>query len=87
MTIYRIINELMNNIVKHSQAQRALVQILVNEVDVQLMVEDDGIGMKTGPLHYGIGMKNIQSRVDFLKGEMSMDSNEKGTVIIIHMTL
>lgn len=87
VTIYRIINELMNNIVKHSQAQTAIVQIMVNETDVQLMVEDDGIGMKTGLLHYGIGLKNIQSRVDFLKGEMRMDSNDKGTVIIINLTL
>jgi len=87
ITVYRIINELINNILKHSQARKALIQVLVNETDVQVMVEDDGIGMKSGPSHYGIGMKNIQSRVDFLKGELTMDSGEKGTVIIINLAL
>ena len=87
ITVYRIVNELISNIVKHSQARKAVVQILISEEDVELIAEDDGIGMNTAASHYGIGMKNIQSRIDYLKGDMRIDSSEKGTVIIINLGL
>ena len=83
VTIYRIINELISNIIKHSQAQKALIQILVNETEVQIIAEDNGIGIRLQKIRKGIGMKNIQSRVDFLNGTYNIDSNEKGTTIII----
>jgi signal transduction histidine kinase len=87
VTIYRIINELISNIIKHSQAQKALIQILINETEAQMIAEDNGIGILTEKLGVGIGMKNIQSRVSFLKGILNIDSSKKGTAIVITIPL
>lgn len=83
VTIYRIINEIISNIIRHSQAQKALIQILINGADIQIIAEDNGIGINTRKTKNGIGMKNIYSRVEFLKGKLNIDSSIKGTTIII----
>lgn len=87
ITIYRIINELINNIIRHSQAQKALIQVLISASDTQVIAEDNGIGIGAKNNKTGIGMKNIKSRVDFLKGKLNIDSNEKGTTVIIIVPL
>lgn len=85
ITIYRIINELMTNIMKHSMASEAVVQLLIEEHNVQVMCEDDGIGFDNGKPGKGIGLKNIASRVAFLKGNINVDSNSNGTTTIIYI--
>ncbi|MBC7509149.1 MAG: hypothetical protein H7320_10450, partial [Ferruginibacter sp.] len=83
ITLYRIINELINNIIKHAQASTAQLQLVISTTDIMLMVEDDGTGLDTGKIHHGIGLKNIYSRVEFLKGKITIDSNTQGTSTII----
>lgn len=87
ITIYRIINELISNIIHHSQAQIALIQILINLNQLQIIAEDNGIGISEGKTKNGIGMKNILSRVEFLKGTLIIDSIKKGTTIIINISI
>src|SRR5690606_689802 len=72
LTVYRIIQELIHNIVKHAEARHALVQ-LVNETDIfMLTVEDHGKGYDASALHTGLGLKNVESRVKAFRGSMDI---------------
>ena len=86
--IYRIIQELCTNVIKHAQATRLLIQVNRTEDEIFLIVEDNGIGMdasRTNPSN-GIGMKSIESRVKFLNGTMDISSGAKGgTCVSIHV--
>ena len=86
ITIYRIINELLTNICKHSVAANAAVQVLIEDEGIQIMAEDDGIGFNNKSVANGIGLKNIKGRVDFLKGSINID-NQNGTQTIIYIPL
>ena len=83
ITLYRIINELINNIIKHAQASTTEIQLIISKADILLMVEDDGTGLNLNLSHHGIGLKNIYSRVEYLKGKITIDSNSSGTSVII----
>lgn len=90
IAIYRIVQELVNNIIKHAGANRAIVQVSRIEHALSLTVEDDGKGFDTGILKRvkGIGWDNIQNRVDFLKGKLDIQSaHEKGTSVLIELSL
>ena len=76
----------MNNAIKHAQAQHVIIQLVKNEKNVTLTVEDDGKGFDVNVLEKikGFGLSNIQSRVDYLKGNLEIDSqNNIGTSFYI----
>lgn len=79
--IYRIITELLNNIVKHSVATKATMQILYHNDYAHISIEDNGVGMDKNKSNLGIGLLNIQSRIEFLKSKLIIDSNANGTLI------
>ncbi len=81
--IYRIVQELITNITKHAKASNAIVQINHHTNSLHITVEDDGIGFDYKKNKLGMGLKNIQSRVQFLKADLDLVSNEKGTTIAI----
>ncbi|GGD61691.1 two-component sensor histidine kinase [Emticicia aquatilis] len=87
LNIYRIITELINNILKHSKAQNAIIQLIYYQESLQILVEDDGIGIKSDKNNWGIGLKNINSRVEFLGAKLDIDSGAKGTTVIIELPL
>jgi signal transduction histidine kinase len=90
VTTYRIVQELLNNIIKHAAATQAIVQISVSESQLTITVEDDGKGMAPDALKIspGIGWKNIRSRVDYHKGTLQMESTPgKGTSVFIEFPL
>ena len=84
VTVYRIVQELVNNSIKHAAAKNVLVQLHFSPKEKQLAitVEDDGKGFDTTLLKQstGIGWSNIQNRVEFLKGKLDVNSSiGKGT--------
>lgn len=86
VTVYRIVQELLNNIIKHADAHKAIVQISAMETQLTITIEDDGKGMDTNKINnaHGIGWKNIHSRVAYHKGTISIqDESEKGTSVFI----
>jgi two-component system NarL family sensor kinase len=85
--IYRIVSELLHNIQKHSQATLASVQIIAGEEDIQIIVEDNGVGFDLQEHHNGIGLVNISNRVELYKGKLHIDSTGKGTVVIIEFPI
>lgn len=91
VTIYRIVQELVNNAIKHAQAKNVLVQLHQSkqENSLAVTVEDDGNGFDTEILRQaeGIGWKNIQNRVGFMKGKLDVQSSPgKGTSVMIEIT-
>ncbi|HTH32319.1 MAG TPA: tetratricopeptide repeat protein [Lacibacter sp.] len=89
VTVYRIVQELLNNTMKHASAKHALVQLSYNDANLTITVEDDGKGFDAAVLKQskGIGWSNIQNRVEFLKGKWDVDSQPgKGTSVNIEMT-
>lgn len=88
ITIYRVVQELINNTIKHAAAQSALVQLSRDGEQFSITVEDDGKGFDPSLLQKakGIGWSNIQSRVDYLKGTLDVQSAPgKGTSVHIEL--
>lgn len=86
--ICRIIAELLNNIHKHSKATIASVQISMEGALMEIVVEDNGIGMDNAMINSdGIGLKNINNRVNVCKGTINIDSSQNGTIVIIEIPL
>lgn len=88
ITIYRIIQELINNVMKHAGARTAIVQVSKTNGAISITVEDDGKGFDSSILDKsrGIGWSNIRSRVEFLKGKLDVQSAPgKGTSVHIEL--
>ncbi|MGY5351833.1 sensor histidine kinase [Wenyingzhuangia sp. IMCC45533] len=82
--LFRIVQEITQNIIKHSQATEVAITFIKNSKTVMLRVEDDGKGFDVEKLQRGIGLSNIKERVSILNGELKIDSeSNKGTTIII----
>ena len=88
VNIYRIVQELLNNAVKHSGADNILVQCSQNGEEFYITVEDNGKGITESEMSKvkSLGLKNLQNRVDFLKGKMEIQSvQNEGTTINIEV--
>ncbi|MFC5407693.1 tetratricopeptide repeat protein [Larkinella bovis] len=72
--LYHVTLELVNNILKHSQANRVLLTLTQTPTRVQLVVGDNGVGMQLDVASAGIGLRNIHSRVDSLGGKCRFES-------------
>lgn len=81
--IYKICNELLNNILKHSQALEVTIQIIIDNQQIQILAEDNGIGYDTKNLNKGMGINNINERVKKWKGKYYVNSNKNGTTSIV----
>jgi two-component system NarL family sensor kinase len=90
ITIYRIVQELLNNVIKHAAAKNAIVQVSKTNGMISITVEDDGRGFDTAILRavQGIGWQNIQSRVEYLKGKLDVQSSpDKGTSVLVEINV
>ncbi len=85
LTVYRMVQELVNNVVKHARANHALVQVSVHDELVLVSVEDNGVGYDASR-DAGIGILNLRSRINELDGTLTIDSSPgKGTVVNIEL--
>lgn len=86
--IYRVIQEVVSNIIKHAKATELTLQIIKHEHELSILIEDNGIGFDTSKINSfeGIGLKNILSRIEFINGTMHFDSVlGRGTTVIIEL--
>ncbi|MDJ1469537.1 PAS domain-containing protein [Xanthocytophaga flava] len=82
--IFRIVQELVNNIVRHSKASRARIEVTKEQNNIYIEAQDDGKGMDENQTSTGIGMKSIRDRLALLRGTIEIESTPgKGTLIII----
>lgn len=87
LSIFRVIQELLYNSVKHAKATEILIQINKENDELVIQFEDDGIGFDMENLkHKGMGLENMKSRINFLKGTISFDSKQgEGLSVLIHV--
>lgn len=90
ISIYRIIQELVNNIMKHAHATEINLQLNVFDDLFNLVIEDDGIGFDINNLidNHGMGLKETEVRVKTMDGTLAIDSGRGGgTTITIDIPL
>lgn len=75
MMIYRIMQEQLNNVVKHSQAANVCIDLKRCESQVHLTIADDGVGFDMLRIKPGLGLKNIRHRLELINGSMNVDSS------------
>ncbi|PHN02911.1 nSTAND1 domain-containing NTPase [Flavilitoribacter nigricans] len=88
--IYRIIQELVSNALKHAKATKLLIQLSRIGGTVEILVEDDGFGFDINSLSYkeGIGLRNIKGRISELSGDIQIESSVgRGTKINIQIPI
>ncbi|TXD82117.1 tetratricopeptide repeat protein [Subsaximicrobium wynnwilliamsii] len=84
INMYRIIQEALQNIVKHSKATHVALKFEYNNFLYNVVITDNGVGFNTSKRKNGIGLSNIKSRVKGLNGSLTLNSDSKsGTIIEI----
>lgn len=88
--IYRIVQELLNNIMKHAAATEAFVQLVRDGNRLNVVLEDNGKGFDMAEIkdNKGAGLVNVRSRVEYLKGQLDIHSEPgKGTLVTIEFNV
>ncbi|MEO0472952.1 MAG: tetratricopeptide repeat protein [Bacteroidota bacterium] len=86
---YRIVQELVQNTLKHAQAHMLDIQLVFRAKQLIIRVEDDGIGMSEAGLTRGHGLSNIQLRASAMKATFSFENSSKssGTRATLHIPI
>lgn len=88
LNLYRIIQELLNNVIKHADATEVDVQLSQADEELIVKVEDDGKGFNMNWVKKGLGLDSMQSRVNVLKGDLNIDTAPgRGTSVMIHIPI
>jgi two-component system, NarL family, sensor kinase len=90
IAVYRIVQELINNTLKHAGAKTAIVQVTLADGNLSITVEDDGKGFDVARLKRspGIGWSNLRHRVEFLQATLDIHSAPgEGTSVLIEIEL
>ncbi len=86
--LFRIIQELLNNTIKHAQAENITIQLSEDNQHLNIIYEDDGIGFVPNEVTYGLGFSNVESRLQKINGSFTIDSSlGNGTKIIINVPI
>lgn len=89
LSVYRMVQELVNNIIRHSHATEALVQVTQHQQLLVVTVEDNGVGFETSlSMSGGIGLKNLEERIRALDGQLAINTIPgSGTTVYIEFTI
>jgi signal transduction histidine kinase len=89
LAIFRIVQELITNIIKHAEAKQATIHLTNHESTLNIMVEDDGKGFDVNNISKkGMGIHSIDKRIEHLDGTMTIESEiNKGTTIILDIPI
>jgi signal transduction histidine kinase len=89
--IYRIIQESLNNVVKHAQATEVSIQLICANKTMTIVIEDDGLGFDhQSEINHGngSGLRNISARTEWMEGTCIIDSGpNRGTTLIVEIPL
>lgn len=86
-SIYLIVQEVLNNIIKHSQAKEVTIQAFLSEGLVRVSIDDDGIGYKANAQSRGIGLSNMYKRAELAELTLFIDGGYGGTSVSIETPL
>ncbi len=86
--LYRIIQELLNNVIKHAGATICDIRLSSGAKGVSVELNDNGKGFEKNSIKTGIGLQNIESRVNSLKGRLEIDTHiNRGTAVSIYLNI
>ena len=86
IVLFQIIQESIQNILKHANAKNTIIQILNEQKSVQLFVEDDGVGFDLALIKYGLGLDSISKLIEFKQGVFKIVSEKnKGVKIYVEL--
>jgi len=88
--LYRVVQECVNNTIKHASASTLDISLIRDKDGISGTIEDNGKGFDATDSEKlkGIGIKNISSRIEYLKGTVDFDSAPgRGTVVALHIPL
>jgi|TARA_B110001469_G_scaffold121697_1_gene131435 signal transduction histidine kinase len=83
-SVYRIVQEALNNIIKHSEAEEIIIQLFGYENEIQITIDDDGTGFDMRNAQKGLGLKSMLGRAESIGAKLTIDSLEgKGTSLML----
>jgi PAS domain S-box-containing protein len=86
LALYRIIQEQLNNIIKHARASCVSIRLRITAGTILLQIKDDGTGFDIGNVKKGLGITNIHNRAELLGGSVSLVSSPgNGCEISVHL--
>ncbi len=87
--IFNVITEMVNNMLKHSNAQNGMVKLEQLNGNLQVVVFDDGVGFNLDEIHEkdGVGLSQVEARILVLDGLINIKSSEAGTRIFISVPI
>ncbi len=86
--LYRMLQELLHNILKHAKASYAMLELVEHKQQVSILVEDDGIGIDVDKSMKGNGLDAIQSKIAYLNGHIEISKKKDGgTLIVIELPI
>jgi signal transduction histidine kinase len=84
--IYRIIQEALNNIIKHARAETVEVRLAGTPTGIHLEITDDGVGFDTGKKKMGMGITNMRTRTENINGYLTIKSaNGEGCQLVLFL--
>ncbi|RCR66530.1 sensor histidine kinase [Larkinella punicea] len=84
--LYRIVQELVHNILKHAHASYALVEVIEHEQTLSIVVEDNGIGIDENAIGNGKGLSGMKAKVAYLHGQLEIKrKSDNGTLVVIEI--
>ncbi len=75
--LYRVVEEILHNALKHSGARNLVIQLMYHEEQLHIVIEDDGRGFDHKNVYLGMGLSNITTRINLLKGVVNLNSDPK----------
>ena len=87
LLIYRMIQELTHNAIKHAFASNIIIQVLLSRNEIRITIEDDGVGFDVEKGMKSNGLMGIAKRVQILKGSLNIDSSNEGGGTIVQIVL
>lgn len=88
VNVYRIIQEALQNIIKYAKATDVIIRFSLEQENLVVTIKDNGIGLDVKKKTKGIGVKNMKSRIEKLKGNFNIDSKiSKGTAIYLKIPI
>lgn len=91
LTLFRIIQELITNVIKHAEATEVTIHLTNHDDTINIMVEDNGKGFNPNQVtktNKGMGISSIDKRIEHLDGKLTIESEKnKGTTVIIDIPL
>ena len=86
LALLRIVQEALNNIVKHAEATETIIELLIKGQIINLIIKDNGKGFEPTSVKNGAGLNNIRNRVYLLNGTLTLDTQPgKGCALVVEL--